>query len=59
MEVILILDFMKELRQAKKRWINEDEDLRQMYIKYKSGEVHLWCDVYANVATCEPPQKRG
>ena len=47
-----------EGRQSVKRWINEDEDLRQMYIRYKNCEIHLWCELYYDVALDEPPPKR-
>lgn len=47
-----------EGRQSIKRWITEDEDLRQMYVKLKSGELHLWCELYADIENQPPPKRK-
>ena len=47
-----------EGRQSTKRWI-VDEDLVQMYLKHKRGEIHLWYNKNEiEVEELEPPSKR-
>lgn len=46
-----------EGRHAAKRWQLDDGDLEYMYEKYKSGELHLWCDMLKD-DDIEPPQKK-
>lgn len=48
-------------RHSTKRWILDDKDLELMYSKYKTGEIHLWCDIL-KIDENEPPlkeEKRG
>ena len=47
-----------EGRHATKRWLLDDTDLKHMYEKYQSGEVHLWCDILRNDDIEPPPSKK-
>ena len=39
--------------RGKQRWLNSDEDLREMYVKFRGKEITLWC-----FGRDETPQKR-
>lgn len=42
-------------RYAMKHWLIDDEDLKQMY---KTGEIHLWCEILNNDENQQPPKKK-
>ena len=39
--------------RGKQRWLNSDEDLREMYVKFRGKEITLWC-----FGRDETPRKR-
>ncbi|ORU90926.1 MAG: hypothetical protein A6F71_08255 [Cycloclasticus sp. symbiont of Poecilosclerida sp. M] len=48
-----------EGRHSTKRWITDDEDIQQMYSKFKSSEIHLYGAIFSrNVKMNPPPPKK-
>ena len=47
-----------EGKQSTKRWIMEDEDLSQMYMRHNGGEIYLWYDRNEDPVVDEPPRKK-
>ena len=44
-------------KHGTKRWLIEDEDIKNMYLKYTSGEIYLWLEALEE-AEAAPPQKK-
>ena len=45
-------------KHGTKRWLIEDEDIKNMYLKYTSGEIYLWLEALEE-AEAAPPQKKS